>query len=264
MFTNLKQTIIFMKSSITFVSAMKLPFEGVNIILGRARYMRFAWFSALLNLLLYAFILYVLFYFVFPWVNSWFPAHTVSGFMSFLYHALEYIIKTVITLTLLVISIILFNTVFFAISAPYLDGLSLAIEKDFFGFIPDSSGITGFAKSCYISIKNGIRLNVLTIFWAVILFPLNFIIPIIGFLPGMLISSYFLGLSFIIFSSEHRFLSGKEFKEKLSGHRLGVLGFGLIMYLVLFIPFTAILFIPGGIVGGTLLYNEEIEGLNRI
>ncbi len=243
---------------------MKLPFEGVKILFSKTKYLKYAWISALLNLLLYAFILYILFYFFFPWVNSWFPAHTTSGFLSFLYHFFEYIIKIIISLTLLVISVLLFNTIFFAISAPYLDGLSQAIEKDFFGFAPGSSGISSFAKSCYISIKNGIRLNLLTIFWAVLLFPLNFIIPIVGFLPGMLVGSYFIGLSFIIFSAEHRMLDKKEFKKKLSGNRIGVLGFGLIMYLILFIPFSAVIFIPGAVIGGALLYNEEIEGSNRI
>ncbi len=253
-----------MKSSIAFFYGMKTPFEGVKILFSKAKYLKYAWVSALLNAVLYAFILYLLFYHVFPWVNSWFPAHTASGWLSFLYHSIEYIIKTIISLTFLVISVILFNTVFFALSAPYLDGLSLAVEKDYFGFTPGLSGVSGFAKACYVSIKNGIRLNILTIFWAVILFPLNFIIPVVGFLPGMLVGSYFLGLSFIIFSAEHRLLGKKELKDRLSGNRLGVLGLGLMMYLILFIPFSAIFFIPGAVIGGALLYNEKIEGSDRI
>lgn len=243
---------------------MKLPFEGVKILFSKTKYLKYAWVSALLNAVLYASVLYLLFWFVFPWVNSWFPAHTSSGWLSFLYHSVEYVIKTIISLTLLVILVLLFNTIFFALSAPYLDGLSLSIEKDFFGFTPASSGITNFAKSCYISIKNGIRLNVYAIFWALIFFPLNFIIPVVGFLPGMLASAYFLGLSFITFSAEHRLLNKKEFKKKLSGNRLKVLFFGLMMYLILFVPFSAIIFIPGAVIGGALLYNDEIEGSNRI
>lgn len=253
-----------MKLFSSFFSGMTLPFEGVRILFSKGKYLKYAWVSALLNTILYAMLIYLLSHFIFPWVNSWFPAHTVSGYLSFLYQSLEYIIKTIISLTFLVIFVLLFNTVFFAISAPYLDGLALAVEKDFFGFSSGSSGITDFAKSCFISIKNGIRLNLLTIFWAIVLFPLNFIIPIVGFLPGMIVGSYFLGLSFIIFSVEHRRLNKTEFKKRLSGNRIGVLGFGLTMYLILFIPFSAIIFIPGGIIGGALLYNEEIEGSNRI
>ncbi|HBM15601.1 MAG TPA: hypothetical protein DD381_04540 [Lentisphaeria bacterium] len=245
-------------------SSFILPFTGVRILFRRIGYFRYAWFSALLNLALYIFLVYFLFHFVFPWIDSMFGSHPDSGFLIYLYKTLEYIIKIIISLSVLVISVILFNTIFFSISAPYLDGLSLAIEKDFFGFVPEAAGISGFAKSCLMSIKNGIRLNILTLFWAIVLFPLNFIIPLVGFLPGMLVSSYFLGLSFIIFCPEHRLMNKKEFNKKLSGNRLKVLAFGFVIYLVLFIPFTAIIFIPGAIIGATILYNQEFEKATRI
>ena len=248
-----------MKLAQDLISGMVKPFEGVKILFGNSKYFKYVWVSALLNTTLYFLIFYLLFHFVFPWINSFFPAHISSGFLSFIYSTIEYLMKILIFLTLMILFVHLFNIIFFAISAPYLDRLSTAIEKDFFGFIQTSSGIKDFTKACYISVKNGIRLNFLALLWTILLFPLNFIIPILGFLLGMLIGSYFLGLSFLIFCAEHRSLDKKELSSKLNGHRMTVLGFGLTMYWILFIPFSAVIFIPGGIAGATLLYNEKIE-----
>lgn len=241
-----------------------LPFEGLKILFSSSRYFRYAWFSFLLNLVLYLLLIYVLYHFFFPWIDALFPSHSHYGFLSFIYKATEYIIKIIVSLFLLVLSLIFFNTLFFAVSAPYLDGLSLQVEKDFFGFTPAQEGIKGLAKSYMISIRNSIRLNFLTLFWGIILFPLNFLLPFVGFLPGMLVSSYFLGLSFVILPAEHRLLDKSAFGSKLSGKRLKVLIFGLAIYIILLVPFTALLFIPSAIIGGTLLYNQEIEGSNRI
>jgi CysZ protein len=248
-----------MKLAQDFVSGMGKPFEGVKILFGNSKYFKYVWVSALLNMILYLLVLYLIFYFIFPWINSLFSAYVSSGFLSFIYSTIECLMKILIFLTLLVLFVLLFNIIFFAISAPYLDGLSTAIEKDFFGFTSPSSGIKSFPKACYISIRNGMRLNFLALLWTILLFPLNFMIPIFGFLPGMLVSSYFLGLSFLIFCAEHRFLNKKEFSSKLNGHRATVFGFGLTMYGILFIPFSAAIFIPGGVIGATLLYNDKIE-----
>ncbi len=248
-----------MKLAQDFVSGMVKPFEGVKILFGSSRYFKYVWVSSLLNMIFYLLTLYLIFYFVFPWINALFPAHVSSGFLSLIYLTIEWLMKIFIFMTLLVLFVLLFNIIFFAITAPYLDGLSTAIEKDFFGFIPPSSGIKGFTKACYLSVRNGIRLNFLALLWTILFFPLNFIIPVLGFLPGMLVSSYFLGLSFLIFCAEHRSLNRKEFSSKLNGHTMTVLGFGLTMYGILFIPFSAAIFIPGGIIGATLLYNEKIE-----
>ena len=241
-----------------------LLFSGVKILFSRASYFKYVWFSALLNMALYLVLIYLLGHFIYPWIDSLFPSHPGSGFLLYLYKIIEFVIKIIISLSFLVISILIFNTIFFAVSAPYLDGLSLAIEKDYFNFMPKEGGVGSFAKSCLISVKNGIRLNVLTLFWAIVLFPLNFIIPVVGFLPGMLVSSYFLGLSFVIFCAEHRMLDKKEFSKKISGHRLKILSFGMTIYLILFVPFSAIIFIPAAIISGTILYNSEIDSPNNI
>ena len=236
-----------------------LPFRALRFMFKQPGYWKYALVSMILNTVLYILLFYLLFYFVLPWVNSWFPAHTANTFMSYLYAFCDFILKSLAVVTFFLLFVLAFNTIFFAIAAPFLDGLSLKIEKNVYGYIPAKAGIKGVVTGSYISIKNGIWLTVATLFWTLLLFPLNFIIPVIGFVPGMLVGSYFLGLSFIIYSAEHRRITKVELKNALRGNRTFILGLGLSMYWILFVPFTAIFFIPAAVAGGTMLYNEHCD-----
>ena len=236
-----------------------LPFRALRFFFKQPGYWRYAWVSMILNTILYILLFYLLFYFVLPWVNSWFPAHTTNAFMSYLYAFIDFIVKFLVIVTFFLLFVLAFNTIFFAVAAPFLDGLSLKIEKNVYGYVPAKAGIKGVVTGSYISIKNGVWLTAASLFWTLALFPLNFIIPVVGFVPGMLVGSYFLGLSFIIYSAEHRRITKREMKDALNGNRSCILGFGLSMYWILFVPFTAILFIPAAVAGGTMLYNEHCD-----
>jgi CysZ protein len=241
------------------VIGIAMPFRALRFLFRQPGYWRYASVSMILNAILYIILFYLLFYFVLPWVNSWFPAHTGSEFMSYLYAFCAFIIKLLVIVTFFLLFILAFNTLFFAVAAPFLDGLSLKIEKNVYNYVPAKAGIKGVVTGSYISIKNGIWLTAMSLFWTIVLFPLNFIIPVVGFVPGMLAGAYFLGLSFIIYSAEHRRITKRELKIALSGSRSCILGFGLSMYWILFVPFTAILFIPAAVAGGTMLYNEHCD-----
>jgi CysZ protein len=234
-----------------------LPFRALKFLFKEKGYWKHALVSMILNTVIYVLLFYLLFSFVLPLINSWFPAHTANVFMSYLYAFCDFIVKFLAIITFFLLFVLVFNTIFFAVAAPFLDGLSLKIEKNVYAYIPPKAGIKGIVTGSYISIKNGIWLTVASLFWTLILFPLNFIIPVIGFIPGMLVGSYFLGLSFIIYSAEHRRITKRELKDALKGSRSCILGFGLSMYWILFVPFTAILFIPAAVAAGTMLYNEH-------
>ena len=236
-----------------------LPFRALKFLFRHPGYWRYAAVSMILNAILYVVLFYLLFYFILPWVNSWFPVHASNAFMSYLYAFCDFIVKFLVIVTYFLLFVLAFNMIFFAAAAPFLDGLSLKIEKDVYGYVPAKAGIKGVVAGSYVSLKNGIWLTTATLFWTLLLFPLNFLLPVAGFVPGMLVGSYFLGLSFIIYSAEHRRVTKREMKDALKGSRSCILGFGLSMYWILFVPFTAILFIPAAVVGGTMLYNEHCD-----
>ena len=238
-----------------FVGLYKL-FEGIKVLKQEKKYWKYAKISMLLNIIFYIIIFFLLFHYLLPFLNSLFP-HSDNHYLSALFSVLEWIINILIIITALFLSGLFFNTVFFAITSPYLDGLSILAEKERYGYkMIEGKGIKHAVHGYYMSIWNGIWLNFLTIFWVIVLFPLNFIIPVVGFLPGTLTGAYFLGMSFLIYSAEHRRLTRMEFKKTISGKRMYILGFGIAVYLTLLIPFAAALIIPGGVLGGTMLFNE--------
>ncbi|MCF7790918.1 MAG: EI24 domain-containing protein [Victivallales bacterium] len=231
-------------------------FKGTKILLQNKQYWKYAKVSLFLNIIFYIIIFFFLFRYFLPYLDSFLP-DSGNVYFSTIFFALIWIFNFVIVITVLLIAALLFNTVFFAITSPYLDGLSVQVEKEVYGFVQiQGKGIKHAIRGYYMSVWNGIWLNFLTVFWVTVLFPLNFIIPVFGYLPGTLSGAYFLGMSFLIYSVEHRMLKRKEFKKVIKGRRLYILGFGLAAYTVLLIPFAAAIFIPGGVLGGTILYNE--------
>jgi CysZ protein len=234
-------------------------FEGITVLKQERKYWKYAKVSMMLNIIFYIIIFYFLFQFLLPFLDSIFPT-SANGYLSAIFSVIKWILNFLIIITTLFVSALLFNTIFFAITSPYLDGLSILAEREIYGFIPaQGKGIKHAIHGYYMSVWNGIWLNFLTIFWVVVLFPLNFIIPIFGFLPGTLTGAYFLGMSFLIYSAEHRKMTRLEFKEKINGKRMYLLGFGLMTYIILLIPFAAAILIPGGVLGGTMLYNEYFD-----
>lgn len=246
-----------MKMFSSFFVGLRLPFKGLRILFKHPKYWKYASFSMVLNTLLYVLMFYLLFHFVLPWVNSWLPASSTYHVLVYLYAFIRFVIKFMVVVTFFLLFILFFNTIFFTVASPFLDGLSLKVEKEIYNYIPAKAGLKTAIKGCYVSIENGVWLTVASLFWTIVLFPLNLIIPVVGFVPGMLAGGYLLGLSFIIYSVEHRRITKKEFKKALKGNRTLILGLGLAMYWVLFIPFTAIFFIPSAVIAGTILYNEH-------
>lgn len=241
-----------------FFTGVNKVFEGLKVLKQNHQYWRYAKVSIILNIVFYAILFFLLFHYLIPYLDSLFPG-SANNYLSALISIIKWIINILIVVTILFLSALFFNTIFFAITSPYLDGLSLLAEKEIYNFIPHGKGVKHAIRGYYISIWNGIWLNFLTIFWVIILFPFNFIFPILGFLPGTLAGAYFLGMSFLIYSAEHRMLSRKDFQKIIKGKRMSILGFGLIVYIILLIPFTAAILIPAAVLGGTMLYNEHFD-----
>jgi CysZ protein len=233
-------------------------FKAVGL-LKQKRYLKHALVSMIFNVIAYIIIFYLIFYYINPLINSIFPHQISNAWLYYLAKIADYLIKIVTYLIFVVILIFSFNSLFFAIAAPYLDFLVTSVEKNLYNYSVERNGVKGVVKSCYNSFWNGIWLTVKSIFWTLLFFPLTFIIPVVGFLPSTLVLSYYFGLSFLIYSAEHRNYSLKELKKVMRGNKVKTLGMGLVVYFVMFIPFAAIIFVPAGIIAGTMLYNEYIE-----
>ena len=162
-------------------------------------------------------------------------------------------------LTMLAISSFSFIYVLLIIEAPFLALLSERIEKELYGNEFDTAGWKNMARSLILGLKNSAILGAITLFWTAIFFVGNFILPGISTILGILVIGYYYGISFLVYSAELRMLPYAELRKLVRGNRMEVLGLGTICYLIILIPFIAVVFLPIAVVSGTMLYNEYID-----
>jgi len=244
-----------------FLKGGTYPFKAFGAIIRLPSCWTWISWPVFINFLIYILLGYFYFVFLIPWVLQYLPSAESSAVLHWTYMALKTLIGTVLVILAVILFIISFTFCFFLIAPPFLDRLSLEIEKGAYSLKISEEGDwkTLFAEIA-LSIRNSLHLTLYMLLWTVILFPLNFLIPYVGFLPGFLVSGYYLGLSFFVYSAEHRKLSIKDLKKLAKNRKALVLGFGITTYFALFVPFLAIIFLPCAVAGGTMLYNENFPG----
>ncbi len=87
------------------------------------------------------------------------------------------------------------------------------------------------------------------------------VIPVIGPVLLILVIGYRYALSYMFNSGFNRHWSTRELRLELAGHRPAVYGFGVILYFCMLLPLLPVLLIPGLVLGGAMLVNEEVAGI---
>lgn len=242
-----------------FSYGVHVPLRALSLFIRSPRYWRYAAIPIIINLIIYAALGWLLIEYLLPLAGEVVPTPTTdSAWYKYFMDALRYVLQGLAVLTFFVLFLLTFTLLFFAVASPFVDAMSIRIERERYQFHFDDGGYWQMLKDVWMSVKNAIWMTLVSMFWTVLFFPLNFIIPVVGFIPGLLAASYFLGLSFLMFSVEHRRLRRKEYRQLLKNHRLPVLGFGLVVYGALLIPFSGIIVLPIAVIGGTMIFNEKM------
>ena len=112
-----------------------------------------------------------------------------------------------------------------------------------------------------------------TVFYSLLVFAVGLLIPIVGQLLAIAFIGYRYGVSYSCEAGFNRGFTLKEFSTYFKSiHRMMMFGFGSTCFLILLVPFVAILLIPGLVIGGTIFVNEmlakdsqaEINGAERM
>jgi Uncharacterized protein involved in cysteine biosynthesis len=94
------------------------------------------------------------------------------------------------------------------------------------------------------------------LFFSILCLPF-LLVPIIGFLPLFLVGSYFAGFGYVDTAMARNFLRARH-KKVLSRNRFWkILGLGVTMQILFFIPLLGLLLLPVGVTAGTLVYCGE-------
>jgi CysZ protein len=242
---------------------VKAFFSGLKLLLSKPRYWHYAVWPLLFSAIIYGAGFYLYFAYLHPYLMELLPEPAnFSAWWSWLLYPLYFLVNISVVLFGIIITLLTLTALYSTLAAPFLDIMVLKIEKDCFGFVPPQMTAKENVKYLLVSIFNALRLNLQTLFWAVLLFPVSLLVPYIGTLIYSLVVGYFFGLSLMMYCAEHRAMSRVDVKNFLSGKRFKILGFGTIAYFLMLIPFSAIFLLPGATVGGAVLFNKECGKTN--
>jgi CysZ protein len=235
-------------------------FKGFKLFLSKPRYWHYVVWPMLFSIVLYVAGFWLYFSYLHPWLISFLPEpEAYSEWLRYFIYPLRWLVNISVILFGIMITLLTMTSLYFAVSAPFFDRMTLKMEKECFAF--SEPQLNSKQALCYLgsSIYNAALLNLKTLFWGILLFPLSFLLPYLGTIIYNLVLGYFFGLSFLQYSAEHRIMNRKDFKETLNGNRLKVLGFGTAAYFLLFIPLLAIPLLPAAVAGGVILFNTELD-----
>jgi CysZ protein len=249
-----------MKKSKDFAIGVSALFEGFKLFLTKPRYWHYVLWPLLFSFILYILGFWLYFAYLHPLLMGLLPEPAeYSQWWSWAIYPLRWLVNISVFLFGIMITLLTVTMLYSTLAAPFFDRMTLNIEKDCFAFkAPELSNKEAFLYFGS-SILNAFILNFKTLFWAILLFPLSFLIPYVGTIIYSLVVGYFFGLSLLLYSAEHRAMSRAEFKQNLDGKRMKVLGFGAAAYFLLYIPLLAIPLLPIAVAGGAVLFNKELD-----
>lgn len=249
-----------MKQGRDFVIGAAALFRGFKLFLTNPRYWHYVIWPFFFSIILYIAGFWLYFSYLHPLLTGLLPdPEACSEWLKWLLYPLRCLVDIALVLFGVMLTLLTITVLYSALAAPFFDRLALTMEKDCFAFAPPELSRTRAALYFGGSILNALILNLETLFWAVLLFPLGFLIPYLGMIIYILVVAYFFGLSFLQYSAEHRAMSRTDFKQSLNGNRMKVLGFGTAAYFLLYFPLLAILLLPAAVAGGVVLFNDSFE-----
>jgi CysZ protein len=211
----------------------------------------------LLNIFVFAGLLFLFFYYIFsldiPNFVWDFWGGFGAGLAGFVNWALEGFKVIILSCLAFGLSYYSFSMIGMVLASPLNDILAQRIEEGLCQTEASSVSLSENVKSTALSGLQALRLAGRQTFFTVLALPF-ILIPIAGFIPFLLVSSWYGGLGYFDvslarnhFRKEHKMAIVKKLKWK-------IMGLGLAMTLLFMIPFLNLLLLPVAVVAGSYLY----------
>jgi len=252
-----------MKYLYGFVKGAVMPLKAFKLFCGNMAYWKYISVPVVINFLLYILSFYIFWNYLLPLADNFKISYSPDSWYAWGAGVYNWFIGFTTVVTMLAVSAFSFIYILLIIEAPFLALLAERIEKDLYHNEFDTAGFRNILRSIFLGLKNSIILGVITLFWTLFFFAGNFILPGVSTVLGILVIGYYYGISFLVYSAELRFISYSRLRQIVKGRRMEVLGLGAVCYLVVLIPFVAVVFLPIAVVSGTMLYNESLDEVER-
>lgn len=201
--------------------------------------------------------------------DAMFEAPVEDGFWAGVLRALHGVLRWLLSLVLGALALLLCTALSGILAAPFNDALSAAVERIVAGQAPSQSGMRALVGD----VGRTLRLEVVKFLtYAGVMLPmfgLSFLLPAAGQLLysvfAFLFSITYLALDYTDWPAARRAWPVRR-RLGAMGDRPGMyVGFGIGVWVLLFVPLVNLLFMPAAVAGGTLMFldlfgkNLEIE-----
>lgn len=239
-----------------FSKGVSYLLNGISFFYKTPSLWKYSLFPFLLTLVLYGLILFVTIRYGIPFVLDFLPdpdAH--AQWLRWLIHPLRWLAVISCYVGLMLFSIMTLSSVYELLGALFFDGMVVKVEQE--KYRREISPLS-FQQNLFCALQSGF-FSIVTMLISLLLFFSSLFLPGIGLILMALFIGYRIALTYLFSSGFNRGLGVREITQRAGKRKRLILGFGTTAYLLLLIPFAAIFLIPGFVVSGVLLYNEELE-----
>jgi len=239
-------------TKLSFEECLLLPVRAAGLLLRHRSLRGVATLPMLVNLVLYVALMALAFWWIARWEPSWLGEWFGNEMAGWVVTAAKWAVAVPV---LLVVAYFTFTTVGMVVAAPFNDVLSARVEAVLRtgGPAGETESLRAWTRQVIATAIGSARLLVLQVLLSLLALPF-LLIPAVGFVPLFLVTAYFGGLSMIDVAVARHDPTAGRLRRVLPGRRLQTLALGAGTELLFFIPFAALLVLPLGVIGGTMLY----------
>ncbi|MEC3915710.1 EI24 domain-containing protein [Nocardia sp. CDC160] len=160
------------------------------------------------------------------------------------------------------VAVVTFTAAALLVGQPFYDALSERVDRSVSpdGTAPESG--LSLARELWIAVRDGIRILIRALLWALLLFVLGFV-PVVGqtVVPviAIFVTGFFLVQELTSVALQRRGMQLRDQLALLRSRRLLAWGFGVPLAVAFLVPVVAVFLMPGAIAGATLLSRELLR-----
>lgn len=237
-----------------FFSGVQYPLRAAFFVLRHPS----LWPYCIIPLIINIALVVGLVYWMHAYAHTWFQHHLTSA--NWFWHVVRVVAEWLSALLVLLAALVAFVIIGSIASVPFNDLLSERVDKIITGW-RDTQALSWGRKGWHLAVTLTQEAKRLSVYGtiAVLLFLLSFIPVLTPFTTAaqLFLAAMFFAVDYLSYPLERRgVLMARDKKAFARTHFGASLGFGATMTLIALIPFVNFLFLPLGVVGGTLLFAD--------
>jgi len=238
-----------------FILGFSAPLRGAGFLLKHPRLLKYTIIPTIINIVLVVSFYLLSMFFLLRLLDRWIPAAD-----AWYWGILSWIVAILLMLVFLLVAVVFFYIIAGVIYVPFNELLSIKVEELIKKNRRDETfSIRVMTLDIWLSITNELKRTFLYLTTMGALFVLN-LLPVVGsgiyIIIAGVITPLFLAYDFMDHPLGRRRLLFREKRKFIAKNFITMMGFGVAVFIFLFIPFINFVMLPLNAAGATLLFCE--------